>query len=236
MMKLFAELEKKVIKKPSGNVVSITGGGGKTSFMTEFGSYLRDCGYSVLLTTTTKIAGPKNHDYKTDYIFDSERILGYQSMKGRSALYAERSFDVKKWISPRLEILSLLVPRFDVILIEADGSRGLPIKYHTERDPVIIPETDAVIGIIGLWAIGHKAYEVAFGDERDIIVDKQYIESYLEDPEGIAKGMALSYYNAVLFNGTDINPESYSGIVYSLKKNSLYEMMPVSVIEDYLYV
>ena len=235
-MSLFAELEKKIIKKPAGNVVSITGGGGKTSFMTEFGSYLRASGYSVLLTTTTKIAGPKNHDYKTDDIFDSESILGYESRKGRSALYAERSFDVKKWCSPRLEILSILVPRFDVILIEADGSRGLPIKYHTERDPVIISETDAVIGIVGLWAIGNKAYEVAFGDGRDITVDKSYIESYLDDSEGIAKGMSPSSYNAVLFNGADINPEFYSEFVHSLNKRSLYEMMAVSVIEDSLYV
>ena len=46
----------------------------------------------------------------------------------------------------------------DVLLIEADGSRRLPLKAPAGHEPVIIPETDAVIGCAGLTCIG-KTWE-----------------------------------------------------------------------------
>lgn len=234
-MKLYPELEKRLVRG-SHNVISITGGGGKTSLLTEFGYYLRSCGYSVLLTTTTKIASPKNHDYRVDDIFCDESILSYKPQKKQSVLYADRSIDIKKWCSPRIEVLAILADRFDVTLIEADGSRGLPIKYHTDRDPVIPDFTDSVIGIMGIWGIEKKAYEVAFGDDRDLVVDKNYVDSYLRDSEGLTKGMSERTHNAIIFNGVDMNPEKYKGFINNLDKISNCDLIGASILNGELYV
>ena len=129
----------------NGGVVSITGAGGKTSTLKALGQYCREKGLSVLLTTTTKIQSPKTFDYDADYAFTDEGdALLHEPEKGQSVFYAQRALmDPKKLVSPRLDVLSLLIKRYDVTIIEADGAKGLPLKYHSDRDPVIVDETTA---------------------------------------------------------------------------------------------
>lgn len=236
MNNLFEELEKRLIKpEKKHNAISVTGGGGKTSLLTEFGRYLRDRGYSVILTTTTRIAGPARHDYRTDYIFHDRDILEYKTEKGRSVLYAEPGSDPGKWSSPAPDVLSELYTVFDVMLIEADGSRGLPLKIHTERDPVILPFTDSVVGVMGLWGIGCKANDAVFGDDRDVIVDDMYIDSYLRSENGLIKGMSSATYNAVILNGMDINPSMYSGFISRMGSYPLFDILAASIRRGEIY-
>ena len=112
----------------SGNhsFISITGGGGKTSFMSAFGSYLRDKGMRVLITTTTKVMSPRLHKYGQDVIFSDESVLGFLPEKPVLVFYAEKStMDMKKWLSPREEVLSALYGYYDVIISSSSGI------YHT---------------------------------------------------------------------------------------------------------
>ena len=214
-MTLYEYLESIAVKK-NGATIYITGGGGKTTLMENFGEYLRNKGYSVLLTTTTKVASPRQHNYKVDKIFGDESVLGHLPKKGESVFYADHSYDVKKWISPRKEVLSILSSRFDVVLCESDGSKGLPFKYHTERDPVIYEDATAVIAVCGIWGIGYKAYEMCFGDGRECVIDKRYLEEYLTDPEGLTKGMGRKTKNIILFNGADSVSEDVIATLNSL--------------------
>ncbi len=46
----------------------------------------------------------------------------------------------------------------DYVLIEADGSRGLPLKAHAAHEPVIPPDAD-VIAVIGASGFGRTASE-----------------------------------------------------------------------------
>ena len=108
---------------------------------------------------------------------------------------------MKKWLSPRLEVLSALYGFYDVIIAEADGSRGLPLKIHTERDPVIHPLTSATVAIMGGWGIGDKIYSAVFGDGREGIVDSSYLSWYMAAPEGLCKGMTGN--KAILINGAE---------------------------------
>ncbi len=229
-MDLFSYLEKQFITQ-CNNVISITGGGGKTTLMIEFASYLKKRGYSVLLTTTTKVESPKNIDYKADYIFSDESVLSHDAKGGETVFYAEKSFDVKKWISPRLDVLSILTQRYDVVLIEADGSRRLPLKLHTERDPVIPKETTGVIGVMGASALGRLAQYEVFGDSSDRIIDKEYLKGYLDNPEGIKKGMRENIPHLILFNAADrlsedeikeINGWNFPIVLSSVLENRIY--------------
>lgn len=206
-MRLYEELFSRIVEDGRSNVVSITGGGGKTSLLVGFSSFLSSRGLSVLVTTTTKIQNPTYYRYGVDHVFSSEiEALRHNPIKGESVFYAERSFDTKKYVSPRLEVLELLSRRYDVTLVEADGSRGLPLKYHTSRDPVILPSSTAFIAVMGLDGVGRKAYEVVFGSDSEDIVDERYIEEYFNSEEGLLKGSGNIEKRLVLFNKADAYP------------------------------
>ena len=53
--------------------------------------------------------------------------------------------------------------RADRILVEADGSRCLPLKYHRAFEPVVPPDAGLVIELAGLAALGRPAGEVLHG-------------------------------------------------------------------------
>ena len=184
--------------------VSITGGGGKTTTMIGLAKYLKSCGRSVLITTTTKVASPYVLDYGQDLIFNNEDVLKYQPKHAEVVFYAQLSEIENKWRSPSFENLTQLYARYDVIISEADGSRGLPIKIHTAKDPQIHPLTTATISLMGVWAIGKSTTEVAFGPSAEIpkTVNEEYLGWYISDTEGLLKG-TVKNNRAILFNGCD---------------------------------
>lgn len=175
----------------NGGVVSITGAGGKTSTLKALGQYYRKKGLSVLLTTTTKIQSPKTFDYDADYAFTDEGdALQHEPEKGQSVFYAQRALmDPKKLVSPRPDVLSLLIKRYDVTIIEADGAKGLPLKYHSDRDPVIVDETTAVLAIMGASSYGDTVDNSCFGCESIAPVDMKFINYLIKDDQGALKGM-----------------------------------------------
>ncbi len=206
---LYKKLEEMLIRPGRSNFISVTGGGGKTTLLSSFGLHLRNRGYSVLLTTTTRVQAPLYHDYGADAVIQDEvAILSHEVVKNRMVFYAEgRSMDVKKAFAPRDEVLEILAGRFDCILCEADGSRGLPMKIHSSRDPVIHERTTAVIAVMGYPALFNKACSVVFGEESEEVVDRRYLERYFKDPDAVLKGMA-GLPGVVLVNASETLDEN----------------------------
>ena len=199
-MDLYKTLSEKVAKQKS--FISLIGGGGKTTLMVGLASYLKSEGKKVLMTTTTKIMSPSFHDYKADFVFSNDDVMDFFPEGPCSVLYALGDEETNKWRCPPIENLSLLLCRYDVIINEADGSKRLPLKVHTQRDPVVPNFTTYTISVMGLWGIGKKACDVAFGDNRDIVVDKAYLQWYLDSPECLLKG-SITNNRAIIFNGAE---------------------------------
>lgn len=186
--------------------ISITGGGGKTTLMECFSSYLRSTGRKVLLTTTTRIRSPYLHDYHADLVFGDDSVLQYVPDGPCVIAYALENKETGKWSCPPLDNLDVLRHRYDVVLCEADGSRGLPLKMHTQRDPVVPSFCTYTISVMGLWGIGQRACDVCFGDGRDVIVDFSYLGNYIGDPEGLLKG-SIPGHRAIVYSGSDSLPD-----------------------------
>ncbi len=199
-MDLYKTLSEKTSEE--GAFISLTGGGGKTTLMIGLASYLKCRGRKVLMTTTTKIMSPRIHDYGADLVFRDEKVLSFRPEGPCSVLYALGDEMTDKWRCPPIGNLSLLRSHYDVIINEADGSKRLPLKVHTQRDPVVPDFTTYTISVMGLWGIGKRACEVAFGDDRDIVVDSSYLQWYLDDVEGLLKG-SLKGSRAIVFNGAE---------------------------------
>lgn len=234
-MDLWLEMER-LLTGSDNSFVSVTGGGGKTTFLIGFSSFLKMKGKSVLLTTTTKLASPLDIDYGVDHFSQSmDELKSIDVKKGESTLFATYDEEMGKLISPKLEDLGEVCPFFDVVLSEADGSRRRPVKIHTSRDPVIHPSSTGVVAVLGLWALGKKRSDVVFGDEGNGWVDIPYIQRVILSPEGALKGMSDDTTNILLFNGGDEIDEKTADDISSLSLPSFVNGYIVSEKKGVIY-
>lgn len=118
------------------NIIAVIGCGGKTSLIAKLARDFYGQGYKVLVSPTTKmfplhIAG-----------VDNLGVLNPASGK-LEALPAAK--------------LTRLIPQYDLILLEADGSRSLPCKGWAGNEPIIPSFCTGTIGIITLNGLGKAA-------------------------------------------------------------------------------
>lgn len=134
-------------------VISIVGSGGKTTLMYALARECANQGEAVMVATTTHIKRPNEPDF---LLADLQNV---QLTAGKVTVVGENTANEKlKMPSPKM--LTELCKSADRVLIEADGSKMLPIKFPNETEPVILPCTDFVIAVAGLSALGKPLSEV----------------------------------------------------------------------------
>jgi probable selenium-dependent hydroxylase accessory protein YqeC len=149
---------KKLLDLKDGDVLSIAGAGGKTTLMFAIAQELRK-EFRVLVTTSTKIYAPSREQY--DFI-----AIGYDDFNriksiNQNGIYVFGASvnEQGKIIGPGIEALNTIIDDFDYALIEADGSRGRPIKGWNANEPVISYKTSKTIGVLSIEAIGKEISE-----------------------------------------------------------------------------
>lgn len=136
------------LQVPPG-VVAVIGSGGKTTLLRELAGELAGVGESVVLATTTRIlpfggiptltAGETGEIAR---VLAEKRVACVASPAGKGKLAA-----------PAVA-LGQIAGIADHVLIEADGSKRLPLKAHAAWEPVVPPEsvrTVLVVGASGFW-------------------------------------------------------------------------------------
>ena len=151
MTSLFSALE---IDPPQ--MAAIIGSGGKTSLMYALAEEIQGRGLRVITTTTTKIFPPLAEqspeliltEKPEDLISRATKALG----KHRHITVAAAQLESGKLdgIKPDLAGLLLAHTGADVVIAEADGSRGLPIKAPAAHEPVIPGLAELVVPVVGL--------------------------------------------------------------------------------------
>lgn len=194
--------------------VSLVGGGGKSTLMYFLASTCAKEGKKVLVTTTTNIFQPDDSIYA-------------KTAEEAQALWADGKIAVigtpmpgkGKLKMPEEALLKELVSKADVSFIEADGSKHYPTKVPKEGEPVLIPESDLVIGVFGLSAIGRPLKKCCFrleqamellGVEEDHILTEEDAAEILSSPLGAMKDVGGRKYCVVL-NQCDDGPRRKSG-------------------------
>lgn len=139
-----------LLKLPKGACVAVVGCGGKTSSINCIASeLLKD--FRILISPTTRIGMPGNFVYTNE-----EDILNHIPFYGIQ--YAGVGSDCgKKLRALPLEILSKIAPRYDLLLMEADGSRMKLLKGWEWYEPVIPDFTTHTLCVSNINAIGLKA-------------------------------------------------------------------------------
>jgi len=136
------------------SVVAVVGCGGKTSLVELMADRLRD--KKVLVSTTTKIFLPKMKG-----IMLCETIRQCEKHEPQTGI---QCMGLLNKASGKLEalpevFLADLQSRYDIVLLEADGSRGLPCKGWLANEPVVPDYCTHTVGLITMGALGKPAGE-----------------------------------------------------------------------------
>ena len=143
----------------------LIGGGGKTSLMFALARELAGGGRSVLTTTSTRILEPGPDDSPLVVVSADMAPLLEQLRAGlRDRVHVtagrsrvgDRHEKLAGFAPGELDVLEAAAVA-DVVLVEADGSAGRPLKAHLEHEPVLSERAGLVIVVIGLSAIGEPA-------------------------------------------------------------------------------
>ena len=183
--------------------LSFVGAGGKSSLMEAMAIWGTKQGKKVLVTTTTHIFRPEPEKL-AQTADDLERIwsagdwvvIGEMEMKQPQKL----KMPDRDWMRQAMALA-------DLVLIEADGSKRLPCKVPAAHEPVILSETELVVAVLGLSALGRPLKECCFRleeAEKLLEVDEDHLLScedmakILVSEGGLRKGVGGRKYVAVL--------------------------------------
>ncbi len=145
-----------------GDVVAFVGAGGKTHAMFRLASELVAQGLRVLTTTTTRIAQSElSHAPYTEALGESIRppeMLSSLLEQHRHVFLFTRLEDRQRkvrgmppaWLDENL----VGYPGVDVLLVESDGSRRLPMKAPLPHEPAVPLSANVVVPVIGLDVLG----------------------------------------------------------------------------------
>ncbi len=137
--------------------VFIVGAGGKTSLMFALANALARAGRGVLTSTSTRIF-PPTPDQSPCLVVepDGDRLIATLSATALPATAVASRRPDGKLQGLSLPVLDRLrdAPFLDHLLVEADGSRGLPLKAHGPDEPVVSAAADLVVAVVGADAVG----------------------------------------------------------------------------------
>ena len=130
--------------------IAVIGAGGKSTLIENLAEKFASQNKKVCITTTTHIY--KNHDRKNIFY---------------------RGFDDgEKFSYPGDEEFSKICSSYDVILVEADGSKHFPIKIPNENEPVIPSNVNEIFIVMGLNALGRPVGEVCHRFNKEKLLSK----------------------------------------------------------------
>lgn len=154
-------------------VIAVTGSGGKTTLIEQMAETMLCQGKRTAVMTTTHMYLPDRHNAVGKTPREAAQILEREGIVYFGAYAAAPG----KMTFPGQEAYETLCQEADFVLVEADGSRGMPMKVPDwNREPVIPLNTDGIITVFGLSALGKPLEKVCQRWER--------IKAYYPEADG----------------------------------------------------
>lgn len=214
------------------DVVTVVGGGGKTSLLFRLADEITGQGKRVVTATTTRVAGyqlqraPAHiriHDNQLPYDELARRLdeHGHCLLVGTETLLNGKQAGVAPHLIDELaaqpEKLAIAA-----IVVEADGSRTLPVKAPADHEPVVPQSTTLLAACLGLDAIGaplddahaHRAERIRalLGvDDPAQRLTAAHAARLLTHPQGGAKALPPSADFLPILNKADTAPRLAAG-------------------------
>lgn len=158
-------------------VIAFTGAGGKTSMIRRLAWEGRERGLKVLVATTTHMYRPSRYGVFSKDIGQVRKMLEQESVAvaGREAEDRKISFVGSRFYRQ-------ICPLADLVLVEADGSRRLPLKVPGTNEPVVPGNCNMVLSVYGLSVLGREAGPLCFRPELAMgIMDSCGRKGYMQE-------------------------------------------------------
>jgi molybdenum cofactor cytidylyltransferase len=199
--------------------LALTGGGGKSTALFQLARQLPP---PVIVTASTHLA--------VSQLSQADRHFTIRSAEDLEALDSQHFDGVILLSGPDdgaghtlglpedlLEMINqLAATRGAPLLVEADGSRRLPLKAPAEHEPAIPSFTNLTVGVVGLSGLGkpldqasvHRPERFAALSELETgsVVDPAAVIKVLLHPRGGLKNIPVQARRVILLNQAD-NPE-----------------------------
>ena len=138
-----------------GHIVSMVGGWGKTTLLYAMADHCTRKGWRVLVTTTTHIRQPAAC-YAPDeaalsalWRADHYVVIGTRQKTSPTRPFRSRSFLRR-------------MAQADAVFIKQTGQSTAPCKVPAAHEAVLLPQSDIVLAVAGLSALGKPLREVCF--------------------------------------------------------------------------
>ncbi len=199
-------------------LISVVGGGGKTSLIQWLAEYYAEQGKRVVVAPSTKICA----DDVTPIVLASEHADLVQATRQCLqqnvivTLCAEADSENNKYKGLDVSIISHLkqLQVADIILCEADGARHKPLKAPNAQEPVIVPQTDVYVGVVGLDAL-YKPLQADYVHRTEIFsklvdlplgqrVEFSHIVRLAQAEDGLFKNCPENCHKLLFLNKFDV--------------------------------
>lgn len=200
--------------------ISFIGGGGKTSLMFRLAEEI-PLQYNVIITTTTKIFIPPPEKFPLVILSregQAEKELAGYLQSGMRPVVGSGLLENNKLDGISHGQVSLLRHYADYILVEADGSRGFPLKGHLDYEPVIPGTASLIVVVVGADILGktldsrhvHRPDIVSRLTGREIgsVIDAELVADLIAHPEGLLRECPPDARVVLFINRIDLMPET----------------------------
>ncbi len=163
-------------------VTAIIGGGGKTTLMECLAAEL-SAQARVIVCTTTHIYPEQNMPC---LVSPTEAEVEAELARTRCVCVGSVS-ESGKFSAPELPFRTLCAMA-DFVIVEADGAKRLPLKAHASHEPVVPPEANQTILVVGASGFGRPMRESvhrapiaaqALGVNEDTVVSPELWAKFL---------------------------------------------------------
>lgn len=236
----------------SRELVSLVGGGGKTSLLFALADELLQRKRKVVTTTTTKMG--QGEARRSPCFITTESQIPWQDelltgLHEHGHVFLARGLqDSGKVEGVNTSLANEIFQReeIDYIIVEADGSSGCPVKAPAEHEPVIPSSSTIVVAMLGLESIGAPmGPQIVFrmdrfaeltGTKPGQRITPTVLSRLLLAPEGLFKGAPLASKKIVFLNKRDLSLESaeaekLADLVLGEKSNRVDQVVIGSIME-----
>ncbi len=200
-------------------IIAVVGSGGKTTLIKKLADRYRSEGKTVFVTTSTHMF------IEEDTLLTDDAGTIIQALKETG--YAMAGIWDRNKIKPlSKETFDAVCSCADVVLVEADGSRRVPLKFPNATEPVIPENTEEILVVCGLNALGQKAKDVChrlelvkecLGIEDDTVITPAHIQKLVT--EGYLKPLHTAYPTVKISVRPHHDGSLYQRAVASLLQN-----------------
>jgi probable selenium-dependent hydroxylase accessory protein YqeC len=198
--------------------VFLVGSGGKTSLLFELARCALRAGRRVITTTSTRILRPGAESGAMTRLLSEEDpedgALGrlIESLRAHPVPHVTLARGVRdgKLIGCSSAELELLFQArvADLVIVEADGAAGKPLKAWAPYEPVVSPLADLVVAVVGADAVGapldethvHRSALLAswLGLEPGTLLQPEHVAATLLHPQGWLRTVPLGCATVLL--------------------------------------